>query len=383
LALPLLQERLQLSQFEKNVILLALAPEVNQRFGRIYSYLQYQHDESDWDLPTVNLCLRLLCRNDQEWRRSRPLLTSGSRLLDFGVVEWVNADDTTLLSRHLRVNEEISAYLLSEAPDPAAVEDLVEIASGTWGSTLGQPKTPDDAWASLILPAPTLTQLATLASTAAASSPPLVLFHGEPGTGKTKAARVLAAQLALPLVTVDLGTQTPDQMEPLLADLGELPPCVLLLASAQYWFGRSPRVDVALVRQMLGQIRRSQSTTEEAPQPGLVILTTAYLQAIRPSWRRQLDGTIQFPRPAETARKALWQQAIPKDQPKDRQLSWSQLARQLPLTGGEITTLAHTALALAHQAKSPSLTVDCLNQALALHHPGQLFKPPKPKRSKQ
>ena len=55
LALPCLKEQLQLSQFEKNVILMALAPEINQRFGRIYSYLQYQHDESDWDLPTVNL----------------------------------------------------------------------------------------------------------------------------------------------------------------------------------------------------------------------------------------------------------------------------------------------------------------------------------------
>ena len=104
LALPQLRDRLQLTMFEKNVLLLALAPEVNQRFGRLYSYLHYQHDESDWDLPTVDLCLRLLCRNDQEWRRSRPLIAPNSRLSNLGLVEWLNAEDTTLLSRHLRLS---------------------------------------------------------------------------------------------------------------------------------------------------------------------------------------------------------------------------------------------------------------------------------------
>jgi hypothetical protein len=117
LALPQLRDRLQLTRFEKNVLLLALAPEVNQRFGRLYSYLQYQHDESDWDLPTVDLCLRLLCKNDQEWRRSRPLIAPDSRLLSLGLVEWVSPEDTTLLSRHLRISDTLLTYLLAEAPE--------------------------------------------------------------------------------------------------------------------------------------------------------------------------------------------------------------------------------------------------------------------------
>jgi hypothetical protein len=385
LALPCLKEQLQLSQFEKNVILMALAPEINQRFGRIYSYLQYQHDESDWDLPTVNLCLRLLCRNDQEWRRSRPLVTSSSRLLELGIVEWVNSDDTTLLSRHLRVNESLSSFLLAEAPDLVAVESLLEGTASGWGENIVTHDTPDDAWDSLILPELQLTQLATIATAAATAHPahPLVLFHGASGTGKTKAARVIAAQLNLPLITLSLSQLSASSVEPVLDEVAALPPCVLVLESAHHWLGRNPTLDATLVHQLVSQLCSHHNQAAEDAQPGLVILTTHYLQAIRPSWRQQLDGIIEFPQPDEVARKALWHQTIPPELSKDRHLSWTQLARQLPLTGGEIITLAQTAVGLARQSDPPTLTAGCIQQALALHHPSQTFKMSKSKTPKR
>ncbi|NJN20522.1 MAG: hypothetical protein HC812_04110 [Leptolyngbya sp. RL_3_1] len=68
LALPQLCDRYRLSHFEKNLILLALAPEINRRYGRLYEYLQAE--EAPWvDLPTVDLCLRLLCRDDDAWQQ--------------------------------------------------------------------------------------------------------------------------------------------------------------------------------------------------------------------------------------------------------------------------------------------------------------------------
>ena len=385
LALPCLKEQLQLSQFEKNVILLALAPEINQRFGRIYSYLQYQHDESDWDLPTVNLCLRLLCRNDQEWRRSRPLVTSSSRLLELGIVEWVNSDDTTLLSRHLRINEDLSSFLLAEAPDPTAVDSLLDAIPSGLGTGITGHEVPDDEWDSLVLPTSQLTQLLTLVSTAATPYPahPLVLFHGAAGTGKTKAARVIAAKLNLPLIRLDLNQFTASRTDTLLDELDSLPPCVLGVEAAHHWLGRNPALEESLIHQLVAQIRNSRTDSTADTQPGLVILMTHYLQAIRPSWRQAVAATIEFPHPDEAARKTLWQQAMPQDLPKARHLSWTQLARQLPLTGGEIYTLAQTAKGLASQSDSPTLTDKCIQQALALHHPTKTFKRSKPKASKR
>ncbi|HSM81171.1 MAG TPA: AAA family ATPase, partial [Nodosilinea sp.] len=255
LALPQLRDRLQLTLFEKNVLLLALAPEVNQRFGRLYSYLQYQHDESDWDLPTVDLCLRLLCRNDQEWRRSRPLIAPDGRLASLGLVEWLNADDTTLLSRHLRLTESLTTYLLAEAPDLSTLNAwALSPASGLDPA----PAVPARQWADLVLPAPTLAQLKTVTVAARAAHGTMVLLAGPSGTGKTLAAQVLAADLDLPLVTVDLAAIVADVEGPIpeLDDLANLPPCVLLLKNAPHWFGRTPTIESALVQSWVIQRRR-------------------------------------------------------------------------------------------------------------------------------
>ncbi|MBE9135907.1 ATP-binding protein [Nodosilinea sp. LEGE 07088] len=367
LALPQLRDRLQLTLFEKNVLLLALAPEVNQRFGRLYSYLQYQHDESDWDLPTVDLCLRLLCRNDQEWRRSRPLIAPESRLLSLGLVEWVSPEDTTLLSRHLRLTDSLIAYLLAEAPEDTLLESWPPAAAPSPDQGIATTQHP---WTDLVLPTPQLTQLQTIA---AAGPGTMVLLTGPSGTGKTLAAQVLATDLNLPLVTVDLSTLTPDAEGnlPALDDLTQLPPCVLLLKQSPHWFGRNPTVDAVLVQAWVVQRRQ---------QPGLTLLSSTYLQSVKPSWRQAMTGIVEFPRPDVAARTVLWQRAIPPGIKKERTLRWPTIAQQLALTGGEIEALAQTAVALARQAEPPLLTLDCLQQALALHHPSLKLARPKPSR---
>lgn len=355
LALPQLRDQLQLSAFEKNVILMALAPEINQRFGRLYGYLQYQHDESEWDLPTVDLCLRLLCRNDQEWRQARPLIAPSSRLVSLGLVEWASTDDTTLLSRHLRLAEPLTTYLLSEAPDPSQIQPWLTAALAPPLQAIP----PTEAEPALVLPAPVMAQLATLCALVQAEAHPLVLLTGPSGTGKTQTAHWLAHRLGLPLTVLDLSATTEADYETLFDTLVALPPGVLLIQQAQPWLGRTPILEPALVEQWL---------THRQGQLGLTLLAADPLHSVKLSWQQRCDGVLALPMPAAPARKTLWKQALPADLPLHRSLRWATLM-QLPLSGGDIQTLACTAVALARQEPSPSLTPAHVQQALALHHP--------------
>ena len=76
LGLPSLRNYLTLTLFEKNLLLMALAPEVDRRYGRLYHFLQTGEEKSNTsDLVMVDLALRLLCRNALERRRARARLT--------------------------------------------------------------------------------------------------------------------------------------------------------------------------------------------------------------------------------------------------------------------------------------------------------------------
>jgi hypothetical protein len=158
---------------------------------------------------------------------------------------------------------------------------------------------------------------------------------------------------------LDLAATTEANYETLFDALAALPLGVLLIKNAQPWLGRTPILEPALVEQWL---------TQRQGQPGLTLFTAHPLHSVKLAWRQRCDGVIPLPRPTIAARKTLWKLALPADLPLHRSLRWATLT-QLPLSGGDIQTLAHTAAALAQQAQSPSLTPAHVQQALALHHP--------------
>jgi hypothetical protein len=73
LVLPRLCDRYNLSLFERQAMLLAIAPEIHRRYGELCGYLA-----GSAGLPTVDLALRLFCRDDQAWRQGRSQLLSGT-----------------------------------------------------------------------------------------------------------------------------------------------------------------------------------------------------------------------------------------------------------------------------------------------------------------
>lgn len=409
LALPLLRDRLQLSEVEKNIVLMAIAPEINRRYGRLYDYLQEDEGELA-DLPTVDLCLRLLCRNDHDWQQARARLTARESLVNRGLLEWIGEEDGTLLSQQVRVSDALANFLLADHPTAATLEALLFDApiadqvermgiptsastdARSPAATVDPVSTPDSAdseaiadgspaaaspepmpavagaiaptWDDLVLPKKLIQQLQYLSRQAhvrpqQSSAPGLmVLLVGEPGTGKTTVAATIATELQVPLSCVELATLSPEDYPHSLTDSPAENSSLLLVKQGEQWFGRRSQVEQTWLHQWW-QWRQ---------QFGLTLVTTTAPDKIRPRWRQQFDVVLSLPRPQTQARQRLWERAFSPDL-KTHKLDWAAIAQQLPLTGGEIHAIAQTVECDLRSRQRSTVTLSALRAAIALHQP--------------
>jgi hypothetical protein len=100
-----------LSDFDLDLLLIALAPELDLRYERVYAYLQ---DDVSRRRPSVDLALSLLTGSAEEKLLARVRLTPSAPLVRHGLVDVV-ADGTPappLLARPLVVDEQIVSALL-------------------------------------------------------------------------------------------------------------------------------------------------------------------------------------------------------------------------------------------------------------------------------
>lgn len=343
LGLPMLCDRLQLSLFEKQVVLLAIAPEVNRRYARLYRFLQGEESAVS-DLPTVNLALQLLCRNDQEWRAGRSRLLDDAPLLKLGLLERHPRNTDTLLNQSLRLAAPLVNFLLDEQPQPEALDCLLKPTAIKSFLTLSRPQA---QWDALVLPEPLIERLRSLCdlASAAAVSPtissPLAVLAGPSGVGKTLAARAIAHTLGQPLATVDLAQVNPSDFPLLLQDIEATRPPLLLVKSAQLWLRRSAAIAPADLSRLLS-LRQEDGT--------LTLFSLPHAEAIALPWQPQLRLILSFAMPDATQRLQLWQQTelFPQNSPID----WDTLAKQLVVSGREIRAIAQTArqLQLANDA---------------------------------
>lgn len=114
LMIPTLCDRLKLGKFERDLLVLCLAPEVNRRYEKLYAVLN--NDESNCRQPTIDLALRLFCRSDAEWRLARTSLLPKSPLIKAKIIEILSPHTSaqSLISRSIRLSDRSVDYLLSE-----------------------------------------------------------------------------------------------------------------------------------------------------------------------------------------------------------------------------------------------------------------------------
>ncbi|WP_046779463.1 ATP-binding protein [Streptomyces yangpuensis] len=121
--LDVLAARFGLEPVDLDLLLVALAPDLDARFERLYGYL---NDDLTRRRPTVGLALALCGRDHAAAARFR--LSPGAPLVAGGLLE-VTDPERPPLSRTLTVPDRVTAHLLGDAsPDPDLAEVLGEAA---------------------------------------------------------------------------------------------------------------------------------------------------------------------------------------------------------------------------------------------------------------
>ncbi|MGB8647118.1 MAG: AAA family ATPase, partial [Anaerolineae bacterium] len=182
-----------LSPFEREVLVICLAAEIDLKYEKLYAYLQ---DDVTKKRPAVDLAIRLLCDTVEARLQARRAFEPDAPLLQWELVSLQDdpsARRPVLLARMLKLDERIASYLLgSDQVDPR----------------LGPLLSVRDA-AREIEPGPEIKQRLTAWAGAWprhwAETPPIILLHGRYGTGKVQAARFLAAALERPLLLLQAG----------------------------------------------------------------------------------------------------------------------------------------------------------------------------------
>jgi len=180
-----------LTAFDTDVILLALAPELDLRYERIFSYLQ---DDVTRKRPTVELALHLLCSSPQEKLERRASFSRNSALIREGLLHLFpdpNQVEPPLLAHYVRVDESVTRQLLSERTLDSRLAGCCELHGGTAD------------WKPIALPAGVNPALAALVRQSRENRRPLRLyFQGPRGTGKLETAEALAASTGVKLLLV-------------------------------------------------------------------------------------------------------------------------------------------------------------------------------------
>ncbi len=307
-----------LSSFDADVLTIALAPEVDLGYGRLYAFLQ---DDVSRRHASVDLALNLLCPTIQAKMARRTHFSADAPLVAGGLIELVgdtNGPFAPVLARVLKVDDAVVRHLLGVGgPDPALRHDCTLVEPAHDGG-----------------PAPSadVARLASLVSEAHLDATSLRLYFSGPAAGdKRRAAVWLAGEAGAPLLV--LGA----------SGLAETTGDIRAVARGLMRDARMQRA-IVLVQDLDGLDERSARGLSEAlaGHRGVAILAGS---GERPPSALRLGGEVRaaFTIPGHDERSSCWQSALRScaSEIDDREIE--ALAGRFRLTADEIAEAAEAA----------------------------------------
>lgn len=197
-ALARLARAFGLSPFDVNVVVLALAVEVDLKYERVFGYLQ---DDLTRRRPTVDLALSLLGGDADDHLANRAAFDADAALLRHNLVAIVpdpHDVEPSLLNHYLKLDDRIVDHVLGEVSIDARIRTAVKLVE------------PAVAWPELGIDDATKDRLAMLAlgqhTRAVEGGPPslVIQLHGPDGAGKRAVAEALCHSAETWMLVVSL-----------------------------------------------------------------------------------------------------------------------------------------------------------------------------------
>lgn len=223
------------------------------------------------------------------------------------------------------------------------------------------------SWEDIVLPADQLSLLHEIVATVRSRSQVLeswgvgiklasnngitVLFAGQPGTGKTMAAGIIAVELKMDIYKIDLSTivskyigETEKNLERIFQE-AEASNAILFFDEADALFGK--RSEVRDSHDRYANIEISYLLQRMEAYDGITILATNLRSNLDEAFTRRLQFAVDFPFPEDNDRLRIWRTLFPPNVPCQPDINYEFLARRFRLAGGNIRNIIINAAYLA------------------------------------
>src|SRR6266496_613901 len=178
-----------LSETEQDILLLALAPELDLKYETLYGYL---NNDVTRKWPTHDLALRLFANDEEQKVAVRRCLAPGATLFSNGLLQSISSasQHASWLASGFSVAPALLHYLLG-------FSDLDSRVAGVFQQ---QSKNVQ------MMPAQQAAVTGMVNLLLHSRAFPLIIFTGREGTGRGTAAEAVCRELGIPLLRVDLTT---------------------------------------------------------------------------------------------------------------------------------------------------------------------------------
>ncbi|MEC8023903.1 MAG: ATP-binding protein [Myxococcota bacterium] len=187
----------------------------------------------------------------------------------------------------------------------------------------------------------------------------VMMFCGEPGTGKTLCAEIMANTLGLQLYQISIPqvmSKYIGETEKNIAQIFQTAKAnhaMLLFDEADSLF--TSRVKVESSVDKFSNMETNLLLQEIERFEGIIILTTNLDKSIDKAFQRRIQFKVTFPFPDAQYRAAIWELLFPRECPVSDEIDWELVGKSFEISGGHIK---NAVLRAAYRAKVTGGIVD-------------------------